>query len=86
MGRLLKIHPLLGPNSPTKRDKNAHVHNFPPKVRAGYRTEDATKHPRPGHRPASGSACSKPTPPSQRSTTPALAFKLIQHGAGLRYP
>lgn len=84
MGRLLKIHPLWGPHSPTKREENAHVHNSPPKVRACYRTEDATKHPQPGHRPASGSASWKPPPPSQRSTTPALTFKLIQHGAGLR--
>lgn len=42
------------------------------------------KAPRPGRRPASGSASSQAPPPSKPSADPALPFKLTQHGAGLR--
>lgn len=58
-----------------KRNKNAHFHNSPPNARACHRTGYATKHPRPGHSSVSSSARSQLPPPSQRSATPALAFK-----------
>ncbi|XP_021092303.1 uncharacterized protein LOC101708461 [Heterocephalus glaber] len=54
------------------------------KARVCYRTADATENPRPAHWPASDSLGSQSPPPSQQNSTPALAFKPTQHGAGLR--
>lgn len=90
MGRPSEIHPPFGPNSPTKAQKN--LKKREKRTRPQLSTESLGLSPdgrrdkasRPGSRPASASACSHLPAPSHPRATPALAFKLTQHGADLR--
>lgn len=90
MGQPSKRHRPSRPNSPlrpqnkNKNKKTAHFHSSPPKAQAFTQRETPQSIPNPDTAPPQGSPHSQLTQPSQQSSTPALAFKPPQHGAGLR--
>uniref|UniRef100_A0A8I5MUI8 StAR related lipid transfer domain containing 6 n=1 Tax=Papio anubis TaxID=9555 RepID=A0A8I5MUI8_PAPAN len=92
MGQPSKRHRPSRPNSPLRpQNKNKTKQKKPHtstalrrKLRPVTQRETPQSIPNPDTAPPQGSPHSQLTQPSQQSSTPALAFKPPQHGAGLR--